>query len=210
MSALPALELIRDDHRAQTALHPLRRRILESLARPDSAAGVARALALPRQQVNYHLRLLEDDGLVEFVEERMAGNCVERLFRARARSFVITPDALGTLAPDPGTVQDRFSAAYLAAVASRAVQDVGELTAAGERTGKKVPTLTIETEVRFASSERQHAFARALASAVADLVARFHDDDAPDGRTFRFLVGGYPAVRQASSTTEDPDAPEAA
>jgi len=65
-------------------------------------AGLARKLGLPRQRLNYHLRALEDAGLVELVEERRKGNCFERLLRATARSFVISPEALGVLGPGIG------------------------------------------------------------------------------------------------------------
>jgi hypothetical protein len=50
-------------------------------------------LALPRQQVGYHLRALEQAGLVELVEERRKGNCIERIVRAAACSYVISPEA---------------------------------------------------------------------------------------------------------------------
>lgn len=192
MSSVPAVAWVDAGSDARAALHPLRAQILRRLVEPASAAGVARDLGLPRQKVNYHLRVLEDADLVELVEERRVGNCTERLLRARAEAFVIAPGALGDLAPDPARIQDRFSSAYLMAVAAKALQDLGELTAAAERAGKKLPTLTLETEVRFASPESQRRFAEELAEAVRTIAARHHDDRAEQGRTFRFFVGGYP------------------
>lgn len=193
MSAVPELASLNDAPSARTALHPLRRALLARLAEPASAAQVARDLGLPRQKVNYHLRLLEEAGLVDLVEERTVGNCTERVLRARARAWVVSPGALGDLAPDPETITDRFSSAYLMAVAARAVQDLGDLRAAAEAADKRLATLTLETEVRFASPETQRAFAEDLATAVRELAARYHDDRSPDGRRFRFFVGGYPA-----------------
>src|SRR5579862_8354674 len=83
MSALP-IEVVQGPERAAALLDPVRLRILEGLAEPDSAAGVARRLGLPRQRVNYHLHELEKHELVRFVEERRKGNCVERIVRATA------------------------------------------------------------------------------------------------------------------------------
>lgn len=202
MSAQSAVTTLHDGPAARLALHPLRRELLARLSEPASAAEVARDLGLARQKVNYHLRLLEAAGLVELVEERTVGNCTERVMRSKARAFVLAPGALGDLAPDPDTIRDRFSSAYLTAVASRAVQELGELASAAEAADKKLPTLCIETEVRFASPAAQHAFARELASAVREIAARHHDDRAPEGRRFRFFVGGYPA-----RTTPHGDAP---
>ena len=45
----------------EALFRPMRLRILESLAGPDTAAGVARRLRVARQKVNYHLRALEKD-----------------------------------------------------------------------------------------------------------------------------------------------------
>src|SRR5829696_7786673 len=63
-------------------LRPLRTRILGMLAEPQSAAGIARTLDVARQKVGYHLKELEKQGLVELVEEKKVGNCVERVVRA--------------------------------------------------------------------------------------------------------------------------------
>ena len=62
---------------------------------------LAGKLGLPRQNVNYHLRALERHGLVELVEERRRGNMTERLLRATALSYVISPAALAAWRPIP-------------------------------------------------------------------------------------------------------------
>ena len=99
---------------------------LAHLKDPDSASGLARRLRLPRQRVNYHLKVLETAGLVELVEERRKGNCLERVVRATARAFVISPEALGELGPTAETAADRLSGAYLIAAAGRAIRDVAD------------------------------------------------------------------------------------
>ena len=182
---------------ALAVLHPLRRRILEGLHEPDSASGLSRRLGLPRQKINYHLRELENQGLVELVEERKKGNCVERIVRSTARSYLIHPEALGGLAADPDRIEDRFSSAYLVAVASRAIRDIAHLDEKATAAGKNIATLTLQTEVRFASAADRNAFAEELANALAKLAARYHDEKAPGGRRFRFFTGGYPAIREA-------------
>jgi len=175
-------------------LHPLRCRIIGQLAEPDSAAGLARRLKLPRQKVNYHLRELEQQGLIEFVEERRKGNCVERIVRASARSYLIDPGVLRSLAADPERIPDKLSSAYLAATAARIIRDLAVLRARADAAGKKLPTFTLATEVRFASAADQAAFTQELTDAVANLAAKYHDERAPHGRRFRFITGAYPAI----------------
>ena len=117
-----AVHIIDEAGVATAALHPLRLEILSELSEPESAAGLARRIGLPRQQVNYHIRQLEDQGLVKLVGERKVRNCIERLVQAVGRSYVISPAALGELAADPERIEDEASAAYLMAVVSQTVQ----------------------------------------------------------------------------------------
>ena len=188
------LDVIATVERAAVLLDPLRLRLLGELREPDSAAGLARRLRLPRQKVNYHVRELEKQRLVELVGRHRRGNCTARILRATAQAYVIGPAVLGALGADPATVRDRFSAAYLVAVAARVAQDVGELGARADKAGRRLSTLTVETEVRFASAEARAGFAEELARAVARLTDKYHDEKAPGGRAFRFVVAGYPAT----------------
>lgn len=177
---------------AAALLQPARLEILERLREPTSAAELARAMGLPRQRVGYHVRELEKEGLIRHVGDRRKGNCVERLVQATARHYLIAPQVLGALGADPAAVTDRLSSSYLVAVAADTIRTVADLRDGAERAGKQLPTLTLQVDVRFANAAAQHAFAEELATAVATVVQRHHDGDAPKGRTFRFSVLGHP------------------
>ena len=205
MSTQSALDIVSDPARAATLLQPLRLRLVEQLAEPDSAAGLARKLGWPRQRLNYHLRALEKDGFIEFVEERRRGNCVERIVRATARSYLINPDALGALGTTPDGAQDRFSASYLIAVAARAIRELASLVRRAGAADKRLATLTLQTDLRFARAADRQAFAKELTNEIARLTAKYHDDRAAGGRTFRFFMGAYPAP-----SGEGPEAAKAA
>jgi DNA-binding MarR family transcriptional regulator len=189
-----AIQVIQSAEAAGTLLKPERLRMLEHLAEPESAAGLAKRLDMPRQTVNYHLRELEKEGFVELVDHRTKRNCVERRLRATARSYVIAPLALGALGLNAAQVRDRFSSAYLVSAAARAIQDIATLRQRAGKAGKKIATLTLETEVRFATAETRKQFAEELVNTVATLAAKYHDAEGPGGRSFRFLVAGFPAM----------------
>jgi DNA-binding transcriptional ArsR family regulator len=190
------IDVITGADQAVVALQRTRRQLLAHLAEPDSAAGLARRLGVPRQRLNYHLRELEREGLVELVEERRKGNCVERIVRATARAFVISPDALGELGATPEEAADRFSSTYLVSAAARAMRDVAALQAGATRAGKRLSTFTLETDVRFATAEARARFAEELANAVAALAARYHDDRNRHGRRFRVLAAIHPVLEK--------------
>jgi hypothetical protein len=135
---------------------------------------------------------------VEVVAERARGSVIERVYRRTGDGYVISTAALGAIGVTPERFRDRFSSAYQIALASRAVRDLGELQVAAEAAGKKLPTLALEVEVRFASPEQRSAFAEELTQAVAELVRKYHDERAEEGRTFRFYVGGYPARSESA------------
>jgi DNA-binding transcriptional ArsR family regulator len=187
--------VIQDPAAAEVSLDPIRARLLAELAEPASATMLAARVGLPRQKVNYHLRSLEQHGLVELVEERRKGNCTERLLRATAASYVISPAALAAVAPDPARAPDRLSARWLLAVASRLVRDMGELISGAAKARKPLATFAIDGEVRFASAADRAAFAQELAGAVTALIGRYHDGTAEGGREHRVIVAVHPSLR---------------
>jgi DNA-binding transcriptional ArsR family regulator len=187
--------VISEPSAAEAVLDPTRARLLAALSEASSAAGLAERVGLSRQKINYHLRLLEQHGLIELVEERRKGNCNERVMQATAASYVISPRALAAVAPDPARSPDRQSARWLVALAGQLVRDVGQLLSASERAGQRLATFGMDGQIRFASAAQRSAFTEELTTAVAELVARYHDESAPRGREHRIVVGLHPAVK---------------
>jgi DNA-binding transcriptional ArsR family regulator len=194
--------VIEDAAAAEASLDPMRARLLAELAEPQSATTLATRVGLARQKVNYHLRALERHGLVELVEERRKGNMTERLLRATAVSYVISPAAMAALAPDPSRSPDRLSARWLLALAARLVRDVGALITGAARTGKRVATYGLDAEVRFASATDRAAFAAELTDAVIALVGKYHDETAKHGRDHRVIVAVHPSIKAQPVETD--------
>ncbi|WP_181772809.1 winged helix-turn-helix domain-containing protein [Amycolatopsis pittospori] len=190
-----SVAVIEDAEAAEVSLDPVRARLLAELAEPASATMLAGRVDLPRQKVNYHLRALEKHGLVELVEERRKGNVTERMMRATASSYVISPTALSAVQPDPAESPDRLSARWLLAVAGRLVRDVGLLITGSTKARKRVATFAIDGEVRFSSAADRAAFAEELTVAITNLVSKYHDEGAEQGRDHRIVVAVHPSVK---------------
>lgn len=186
------IHVIDDAAAAAAALDPVRGRLLAALSKPASAAMLAERVGLTRQKVNYHLRALEAHGLARVAEQRRWGGLTEHLFEATARSFVVSPDALGPVAADPKRAADRLSASYLVALAARVVKEVGAMWRRAAKEERRLATFSLDTDIRFASPAARAAFAEELAAAVTSLAARYHDEAAPKGRAHRVLVMAYP------------------
>jgi DNA-binding transcriptional ArsR family regulator len=199
------VEVIDDAATAAVALEPVRSRLLAELGEPASAASLASRLGIARQKINYHLRALESRGLVRMAGTRRWGGLTERLMVATAASYVVSPSAMGPAATDPGRTTDGLSATYLVSLAARAVSEVADLVRRARAAGKRLPTLSIDAEIRFRSAAERAAFSDELARAVAGLVARYHDAAAPGGRAHRILVLAHPTPH----STPDEEAPDA-
>lgn len=187
--------VIEDPAAAEVSLDPMRTRLLAELTEPASATMLAAKVGLPRQKVNYHLKTLEKHGLVELVEERRKGNVNERVMRATAASYVISPAALAAVQPDPERSPDQLSARWLLAVAARLTRDVGALITGAAKAKKRVATFAMDGEVRFASATDRAAFAEELANAVAGLISKYHDESAEGGRDHRIVVAVHPSMK---------------
>lgn len=189
--------MIEDPKTAAVALEPIRARLLAELAvSPASAAEVAATLGVARQKVNYHLRTLEEHGLVELADVRAHGGIIERRLRATALRYVVSPAAIAADGARPERVADRLSAGYLVTLGGRLVSEVARLARVADAADKRLPTFAIDTQIGFASAADRAAFADELAVAVTALAARYHHDD---GRPHRLVVVAHPTPPEEDS-----------
>jgi len=193
------VEVIDSPAAATVALEPVRSRLLWELSKPASAATLAGRMGIARQKINYHLRALESHGLVKVAEKRKWGGLTERLLVATANSYVVSPSALGRVASDPGRTVDRLSASYLIALGARMVREVGKLLSKARETGKRLATLSLDTEIRFRSATDRSAFSNELIATVNKLISRYHDASAPGGRAHRLVIVAHPLVHETST-----------
>ena len=224
------MALLDSPRRLASALPELRRRLLDRLRDPASASELAREFGMPRQKLNYHLRVLEAQELLELVELRPRRGFTERVLRTVGEGFVVDPAMLatkstrvadsdgagarGTRAAGSGLVaRDRYAAEHLVDVAGTAVRNVARMSAEAGRRRQRLLTFTLETTVRFAAPADVHRFTDALAAAVADVADRF---DSVGGRPYRLLTAGHPASAddrpdsgsEATDLDPAPDSPE--
>jgi hypothetical protein len=180
-------------HAAALLAHPLRPRIVALAAEPASASELAARLGLPRQRVNYHVRQLAKARFLRRAGQVRKRNLIEQRYVATARSYVLAPEVLGPLAADRASAEDAFSAARLVAIAAQAQADVSHAVSAAAAQGKRLATLSMAADIRFASAEQRVAFTQALQAAIVDVIAKHTSPAEGDGRPFKLVLGCYPA-----------------
>jgi hypothetical protein len=65
-----------------------------------------------------------------------------------------------------------------------------------------LPTLSVDTVIRFRSAAERAAFTQEFAAAVGALTARYHDESAPAGRPHRLIAVAHP-LPQSSATNKE-------
>jgi DNA-binding transcriptional ArsR family regulator len=194
----PAWDCVAEMPRAAALLHPLRLRILGALREPDSAAGLARRLRLPRQKVNYHVRALARAHFLERAGQRRRRNMVERRFRTTARGYILSPDLLGRLGVPQAQAEDAFSAATLLGLMALGQSELGRASREAAEQNKRLSTMSVSSELRFESAEQRARFAAKLQRAIVDVIGRYaspytrEGGEAGTGRPYRLVLGCYP------------------
>lgn len=187
-----SVAFVSDAHKARAALTPLRRELLERLREPGSASSLAEEMDLPRQKLGYHLRVLEDAGLVQLVEERPRRGFTERVLMATADTFVVDPTLLHATRR-VRVAQDKQSADHLVETAATAARDVARMRESADAAGKRLLTLTVDAEVAFATPADFDAFTDELSAAVAALAKKYSH---ARGRRYRLVALTHPAAKE--------------
>jgi hypothetical protein len=155
-------------------------------------------MKLPRQTVNYHVRELARVHLLARAGRRRRRHLFEQCYVATARGYLLSPELLGHLAADPAQVADPLSANYLLGLASKLQSELARSLELATAAGKRLATLSINSELRFISPEQRRAFTEELQRAILEVAARHTspftnaDGSAAEGRPFRMVVGCYP------------------
>ncbi len=185
----PRVRTIRDTAGLQALCHPTRVEMLEVLREPASAAAVARQIGQPRQRVNYHLKALDEAGLVEAFDTRQNGNFVETRYRAVARSFVIAPEVAWKDPRRLEAMHAQHSLETLVALGERLQQDAAELLDRAAFEGEEIPSAAVSAESRFASSEDRAAFMREYLEATRQLLDKY---GSRQGAAYRVVLAVHP------------------
>jgi DNA-binding transcriptional ArsR family regulator len=188
--------VIRDLETLRVIADPLRAQIVEVLAmEPLTVKQVADRLGLASSKLYYHVKLLEEHGLIRVADTRMVSGIVEKQYRATA-GHVAVDDSLLTFATDQGkqnlytilaSTVDTTRADILRSVEAR----LFELEQGGEQQPRRVLLSRDVSRIPEARAEEFH-------QRLATLIHEFNDADEPGpaGRAhqpYALTVAFYPS-----------------
>jgi predicted ArsR family transcriptional regulator len=175
---------------ASALLRPLRLQLLRRMAEPRSCPELARELGESTQKINYHVRVLEQAGLVDRVDERPVRGVVEGVYRARAGSYWLSAGLVGQIG-GRRRARDAFALGFVLTLAEELQADVGRL--AEEHGDEAVHSLGLSAEVELRDGEDRAAFLHELQDAFTSLANKYgaRAGEAA-GERFRLVLACYP------------------
>jgi DNA-binding transcriptional ArsR family regulator len=176
---------------AQQLLKPRRVAILQQLAEPRTCTELAELFEQTPQQIYYHVKALENAGLVRKVAERRVRGTVEGHYQAVARSYWLAPGLVGQVGT-PRQAEDQASLRLLLSLMEEVQADVGRL---GQQTevGQHVPSLGLAAEISLPAAVRP-AFLAEVQQLFNDLAEKYSVDAAAaePADPFRLILACYP------------------
>lgn len=194
------VEVLEDPGVVQVVSHPVRLRVLAALNPPASAAAVARAIGQSRQNANYHLKELERVGLVARTGERRVGNFVETLYRATARTILVSPRMTLGGPERARALAVQLSLEQLVILSERLSQDAVWLLDCAAFDGQTIPSASVEVEVQLRDEDDRQAFLNDYVAAVAALAKKYARRG---GETYRIVLAAYPRPNASDRDTRE-------
>ena len=186
---------IDDVDQAAALLKPARIDVVRHMAGDTTCTEIAKALGSTPQKIHYHVKALEDAGLVERVSERRVRGIVEGIYRARARSYWLSPRLVGEIG-GPQVSRDQASLGYLITLAEEIQHDVGRLASQVHDGAAETPSLGLSAQIELRDGKARAAFLREVQQTFQDLAERYGATTASRrgarGETFRIALACYP------------------
>jgi DNA-binding transcriptional ArsR family regulator len=183
---------IDDVAQATVLMKPARLDVLRRMATETTCNELAAALGSSPQKVYYHVKALEQAGLVERVSERKVRGIHEGIYRAKARAYWLSPRLVGHLGGERAS-RDHASLGYLISLAEEVQEDVGRLA---ERAGgdEDVPSLGVSARIELKDAADRAAFMKDVQRTFESLARKYGATGGAKGPAYKLALACYPAA----------------
>jgi DNA-binding transcriptional ArsR family regulator len=182
---------IEDVEQAMTLLKPIRLEILRRLGEPRTCPELASEFEESAQKIYYHIKALEEAGLVNKVAEKRVRGTVEGYYQAKARSYWLAPKLVGQIGGKE-QARDQASLRMLLELAEDVIDDAGKLGTASEA-GQNVPSLSLSAQIHLADAKQRATFLAELQTVFQSLALKYGiGADSENVANFRLVLMCYP------------------
>ena len=182
---------IDDLDQATTLLKPIRLEILQQLDEPRTCPELGDFFDESPQKIYYHIKALQNAGLVDRVSEKRVRGAVEGYYQARARSYWLAPQLVGKVGSQR-MAQDQVSLRVLLDLTEEMQDEVGRLGHRAEA-GQDVPSLSLSAHIHLPDLDRRAAFLEEVQQVFTALATKYGlGDSQDDGEGYRLILVCYP------------------
>ena len=193
---------IDDVEQAAVLLKPARLDVLKQMASDTTCTQLAEVLGGSPQKIYYHVKALEQAGLVEKVAERKVRGIVEGIYRARARSYWLAPKLVGAVGGER-RARDQASLGYLIQLFEEVQEDVARL-ADEQPEDEAAPSLGLSAHIQLRDAATRRAFMRDVQDAFQALATKYgatRSSRSTSKSQFRIALACYPAKERKEGDT---------
>jgi hypothetical protein len=145
-----------------------------------------------------HVKILEEAGLVDKVDERRVRGIMEGLYQARARSYWLSPRIVGRIG-GPARTRDQMSLGFLLTLAEEIQLDVARLA---ERPGEEVPSLGLSAHIELRDPSARAAFLSEVRETFKGLARKYGQGAGARSPSFKISLVCYPKSGKAREWQE--------
>lgn len=196
---------IEDVEQATALLKPIRIELLKRMGEPRTCPELGGELSESAQKIYYHVKALEQVGLVEKTGEQRVRGVVEGYYQAKARSYWLSPALVGRVGGER-TAQEQTALRFLLTLAEEMHGEVGHL-GAQSALGTEVPTLGLSAQIYLPDAARRAEFLREVSALFQQLAIKYgtRADQTPETAPTPSNEAGFRLILACYPTAEDQD-----
>ena len=187
---MKSLFLIQSPQQAKALFKPIRLEILQQLGEARTCTNLAEVFNTSPQKIYYHIKILQQSGLVIKVREERVRGVMEGYYRASARSYMLSPEMVHQL----GGAEMARQQLSLGNLLNLAGQMQAELAALSQE-DDEIPSIGLSAQIALNNPEDRTAFMAELQESIQQLAEKYGARQEPPphpGNIFRLVLACYP------------------
>jgi DNA-binding transcriptional ArsR family regulator len=197
----PMDQLVIDDLETLKVLSdPMRMQIAELVSyQPRTVKQVAKELGTTPHKLYYHVKLLEDHGLIRVVETRLVSGIVEKHYQITAKDIVVAEGLLSVAKPEGKSDVEALISSILDGTKSDFIRSLRVRTGA-DFVGRKGHCSNVSREMSNLTREQADKICRKLVELVKEFES--YDDEPEEGEQQKYALTTvfYPSFSMVDSS----------
>ena len=184
--------LIQSPQQAKVLFKPIRLEILQQLGEARTCSDLAKVFNTSPQKIYYHIKLLQEVGLVSKVREERVRGIMEGYYQASARSYVLSPGMVQQLG-GAQMARQQLSLSNLLNLIEQMQVEIAALLQGDE----EIPSIGLSAQIALNNPEDRGAFMAELQKSIQILAEKYGARQEPSPfpeEIYRLVFATYPIM----------------